>query len=216
MERQVDEFKKALVAAIASYGLDPLSEEQVGRLVKHYSMIVRWNRRINLTRIIAPEEAARLHYAESLYGGRFMRDVRTILDVGSGAGFPAVPLAVMLTRSRVTALEANQKKSLFLSEVKDALTLDNLSVARCRFEEFDWSGFDIITSRALDRAEVVWPGALEKLKERQRLLLYSSPDLVSKLEVGLPRALRIETHPLPLTDNRVITILSVKTIKGSQ
>jgi 16S rRNA (guanine527-N7)-methyltransferase len=214
--RQAEEFKTALAAAIASYGLDPLSEDQVGRLVTHYSMIVRWNRRINLTRITAPEEAARLHYAESLYGGRFMRDVRTILDVGSGAGFPAVPLAVMLTRCSVTALEANQKKSLFLSEVKDALALDNLSVARGRFEEFDWSGFDLITSRALDRAEVVWPGALERLKERQRLLLYSSPDLVSKLEEGLPRALRIETHPLPLADNRVIAILSVKTINGSQ
>jgi 16S rRNA (guanine527-N7)-methyltransferase len=205
MDRQIEEFKTALEEAVASYGLAPLSEDQTGRLVKHYSMIARWNRRINLTRIIAPKEAARLHYAESLYGGLFIRDARALLDVGSGAGFPAVPLAVALPDCRVTALEASQKKSLFLSEVKDALALDNLSVVRGRFEEFDWSSFDLITSRALDCAERVWATALERLKARQRILLYSAPDLVSSLSVA---TVRVETHPLPLTDNRIIAIFS--------
>ncbi|HET9529199.1 MAG TPA: RsmG family class I SAM-dependent methyltransferase, partial [Blastocatellia bacterium] len=102
MDRQIEEFSAALKAAVKSFGLDPLSEKQSALLVKHYSILVQWNRRTNLTRVIAPKDAARLHYAESLYGSRFVADARSILDVGSGAGFPAVPLAVALSNCQVT------------------------------------------------------------------------------------------------------------------
>jgi 16S rRNA (guanine527-N7)-methyltransferase len=206
-ESDIEEFRASLEAAIASFGLDPLSEEQAARLVKHYSMLAQWNRRINLTRIIAPKEAARFHYAESLYGSRFIAGARSILDVGSGAGFPAVPLAVILTGCRITALEANQKKALFLSEVKDALSLDNLSVSRQRFEEFDSSGFDLITSRALDRAEHIWSASIDRLEKRQRLLLYAAPDLVTRLRESLPPGFFVETNPIPLAENRIIALI---------
>ncbi|HWP43856.1 MAG TPA: RsmG family class I SAM-dependent methyltransferase, partial [Blastocatellia bacterium] len=135
-------------------------------------------------------------------------------DVGSGAGFPAVPLAVLLSECRITALEVNQKKSLFLSEVKDALSLENFAVARQRFEGFDWSGFDLLTSRALDRAGQMWAANIEKLRTRQRLMLYSTPDLVSSLSETFPGEFQIETHPIPLAENRIIALISVKTVKN--
>ena len=78
-------FKSDLETAISSFGIEALTEEQTNRLVRHYSMLCRWNQRLNLTRITEPREAARLHYAESLFAARFIAGARTLLDIGSGA-----------------------------------------------------------------------------------------------------------------------------------
>lgn len=168
-------------------------------------MICRWNQRVNLTRITNPREAARLHYAESLFGASFIQGAHTLLDIGSGAGFPAIPLAVVRPDVQVTALEANHKKSLFLKEVKDELELANLKVATARLEEFDWSGYEWLTSRALDRAESVLPLVIERLQPRQKLMLYCGPDLLAELERG---ELKIETHAIPDSQARLIVIFS--------
>lgn len=116
-------FRIALARALAGFAITGWTQSQFNQLVRHYLMLRKWNTHINLTRIIEPDEAARLHYAESLYGARFVTDARSLLDVGSGAGFPAIPLAIFLPNVQVTALEVNQKKALFLNEVKDALAL---------------------------------------------------------------------------------------------
>src|SRR5215471_5487835 len=71
------QFRSAFEAAVADYGLTPMTQTQVDQIAMHYSMLCRWNPRMNLTRIIKPEEAARLHYAESLLGGRFVADAST-------------------------------------------------------------------------------------------------------------------------------------------
>lgn len=209
MSREVEnEFRVELASAIAAFGLDPLTGEQISQLVKHYALLCRWNQRINLTRIIEPGEAAKLHYAESLFGAKFIFGARTVLDIGSGAGFPAIPLAVARAETRVTALEANQKKSLFLKEVKSELELDNLEVATSRLEEFDWAGYDLLTSRALDRAELILPSIMERMRSNQRLMLYCGGDLVAKLETKLIR--KIETHSIPDSEARVIGIFTTQ------
>src|ERR1044072_2539334 len=89
------QFKSALEAALASLVHASLSEEHITRLVKHYSLMRAWNRRVNLPRLVEPDEAARVHYAGSLSGGRFIGPARRIWDIGSGLAFPALPLAVL-------------------------------------------------------------------------------------------------------------------------
>ena len=202
------EFVTALTSALREYGLDELSDAQRAQLAKHYAMMRVWNRRINLTRIIAPEEAARLHYADSLAGGRFLGAAQTTLDIGSGAGFPAIPLAVLRPDVQVTALEANQKKSLFLAEAADALTLPNFKVATARVESFDLAAFDLLTSRALDRAEEVLPAVIERMTERQRFLLYGATDLLGKLTTRLAGDFTIQTHAIPQSAARLVAIFS--------
>jgi 16S rRNA (guanine527-N7)-methyltransferase len=196
------EFKTTLEEILASFGIEGLSNRQLDQLTTHYAMLRQWNRHINLTRIIEPGEAARLHYTESLFGGRFIADARTILDVGSGAGLPAIPLAVLRPDIEVTALEVNQKKILFLNEAKDALALSNLKLARERLESFDWSAYSLLTSRALDRAEQVLPLILENLGAQQTLMLYCSRDTAVKFNRGYETAI----HPIPQADNRVIAL----------
>lgn len=207
MTRNPDrEFKVALEAAVASFGLEPLAEKDTAKLVKHYTMVCQWNRRVNLTRITEPEAAAQLHYAESLFGARFIGAAKTMLDIGSGAGFPAIPFAVVRPGLHVTALESSQKKSLFLKEAKDELELPNFEVATARLEQFDWSGYELLVSRALDHAPIVLSPVIERLTATQRLLLYCAPDLVEKLKRQAPATGKLETHPVPLSDERLIAI----------
>lgn len=199
-------FKSELETAIFSFGIEALTKAQTAQLVRHYSMLCRWNQRLNLTRITEPGKAARLHYAEPLFGARFIAGAHTLLDIGSGAGFPAIPLAVARTDVQVTALEANLKKSIFLKEAKDELGLANLRVVTARLEEFDWAGYHLLASRALDRAAAVLPTVLERLSAKQRLMLYCGPDLVVKVEGRVNY--RIETHPIPHSEARLIAIFS--------
>lgn len=201
-----DEFRAKLDAAIAAFGLEPLTAEQSSQLVKHYALLRRWNQRVNLTRIIEPGEAATLHYAESLFGAKFIAGARTVLDIGSGAGFPAIPLAVARPDVRVIALEANQKKSLFLKEAKDELELGNVEVAAKRLEAFDWSAYDLLTSRALDRAAEILPTVIERLSAKQMLMFYCGPDILAKLERRVKYT--IEIHAIPHSETRVIAIFS--------
>jgi 16S rRNA (guanine527-N7)-methyltransferase len=203
---QTATFQSELETAISIFGIEALTEEQTTRLVRHYAMLCRWNQRLNLTRITEPREAARLHYAESLFGASFIAGAHTLLDIGSGAGFPAIPLAVARPDVQVTALEANQKKSLFLKEAKDDLGLANLKVATARLEELEWDGYELLTSRSLDRAEAILPSNIERLSAKQNLILYCGPYLVAKLEGRVNY--KIETHPIPHSEARLIAIFS--------
>jgi 16S rRNA (guanine527-N7)-methyltransferase len=205
---QGDTFKSALTEAISGVGIVTLSDEQLSQLAKHYSMMCRWNQRLNLTRITDLSEAARLHYAESLFGASFIAGERTLLDIGSGAGFPAIPVAVARPDVQVSALDANQKKSLFLKEAKDELGLSNLTVVTSRLEETDWTDYELLMSRALDRAENVLPSVIERLSPRQRLILFCGPDLVAKLE--REANCRSEAHAVPHSEARLIAVFSRK------
>jgi 16S rRNA (guanine527-N7)-methyltransferase len=204
-----EKFAAALASALSDYGISELGEAQRAQLIRHYAMMRAWNRRINLTRILEPQEAARLHYADSLFGGRYIGAAQAALDIGSGAGFPAVPLAVLRPDITVTALEANQKKSLFLAEAADALGLKNLNVVTARVESFDLSGYDLLASRALDRADTVLPAVLERMREGQRLLLYCAPDLLGKLMAQLA-GFDVETHAIPQSEARLVAVFGMR------
>jgi 16S rRNA (guanine527-N7)-methyltransferase len=208
MKDETCEFRPALEAALSSFGIEGLTAAQINQLVEHYSMLAKWNERVNLTRIIEPRDAAELHYAESLFGGRFIGDARSLLDIGSGAGFPVIPLAVLRPDIQITALEANTRKSLFLNEAKDALALNNFRVQTARLEAIDWSSYDLMTSRALDRALNLLPSVVERLGRRQRLMLYCAPDLAAKLKNCARAGRRIETHAIPQSKSRIIAIFS--------
>jgi 16S rRNA (guanine527-N7)-methyltransferase len=184
------EFRSALASAVERFGLEALPADQLDQLVRHYGMLREWNRRVNLTRVVEPAQAARLHYAESILAGRYAGNGRAILDIGSGAGFPAVPLAVTRPESQITAMEPNQKKATFLKDVKQALALSNFKVVTARIEAFDWSGYDLLTSRALDEAERMYGSILGKLSPGKSLLLLCGNDLLARIEEQMPQAIR--------------------------
>ena len=162
-------FAATLLAAVKSIELD-LKAEQVEDMYRHYQLVVEANRRFNLTRITAPAEAAVKHYADSLaplVDPRYADDrTLTILDVGTGAGFPAVPLAIVRPRWRITAIDGTGKKARFVADAVRALGLENLEAVHGRAAELARerpASFDLILLRAV--------GTLAKgLQETHRLL----------------------------------------------
>ena len=122
-------FEAVLTAALARWRV-AIDLPQVAQLQAHYTAMIEANRAVNLTRITDPVEAAVKHYADSLALLAWVRDrgivVQSVLDIGTGAGFPAVPLAVMRPDWSVTAIDATRKKIEFLRRTADAIGLKNL------------------------------------------------------------------------------------------
>jgi 16S rRNA (guanine527-N7)-methyltransferase len=144
-------FRELLAREFAPYRA--LSPEQLDQLESHYQLLLRWNTRLNLTRIDSVDEAARLHYCESLFlGQRLPAGPLRIADIGSGAGFPGIPIAILRPECSVTLVESHKRKAVFLSEAVRNLT--NVNVVTDRAEnlrgEFDW-----LVSRAVDPGEVL-------------------------------------------------------------
>jgi 16S rRNA (guanine527-N7)-methyltransferase len=138
-------FRELLAREFSSYG--GLSDAQLGQLEAHYQLLLKWNRKLNLTRITALAEAVRLHYCESLFLARVLPkgDLR-IADVGSGAGFPGIPVAITRPECCVALIESDQRKAVFLREA--TRELPNVEVIASRAEgvrrRFDW-----VVSRAV-------------------------------------------------------------------
>ncbi len=146
-------FRSALLEALARWELG-LSDLQAGAMVRHYAMMVETNRSTNLTRITNPVDAAVKHYADSLslllWEKRERPGVRTVLDIGTGAGFPALPLAIVRPEWAVTALDGTRKKIEFLQTVASALALENLTPVWAHSDHWDPPHrYDLVVFRAL-------------------------------------------------------------------
>jgi len=139
-------------ASLAPYG--PVPDAHLCEAVRTYiDILLRWNRRMSLTTVSAPEEILRFHIGESI-AAISIADIRDgrLADVGSGAGFPGIPLAVFVPGLEVILIESNTKKAAFLSEAIRALSLANAHVFRGRYATLKTSpdsGLQFITARAL-------------------------------------------------------------------
>ena len=109
-----------------------LSEDQAEKLARFSSLLLRWNNAYNLTSIKNPEDVVRLHIADSLtlvqHFSDLVGDVKNVLDVGSGGGLPAIPLAIMRPDLRITMVDAVQKKTLFQKQACVAFLMWNRSM----------------------------------------------------------------------------------------
>jgi 16S rRNA G527 N7-methylase RsmG len=138
-------FRELLLQRVS--GFCQLSAIQLDELQQHYELMLHWNKTINLTRIEGIEAAVDRHYAESLFlGSNLPAGPLTIADVGSGAGFPGIPIAIFRPELSVSLIESHQRKAVFLKEA--TRRLPNVTVLSKRAEEvrqeFDW-----VVSRAV-------------------------------------------------------------------
>jgi 16S rRNA (guanine527-N7)-methyltransferase len=130
-----------------------VNDVQAAQLEAHYELMCRWNRVLNLTRVEGLEEAIERHYCESLFLASAIPAVPglRIADVGSGAGFPGYPVAVVRPECSVTLIESHRRKAVFLREASRSHPNVHVVVARAEdvHEEFDW-----LVSRAVSYGDL--------------------------------------------------------------
>src|SRR5256886_2012205 len=143
------------VEGLQQLSLDPRDEQLLAAFESYRKELLDWNTRINLTAITDPQDVLLKHFLDSLSLLKVYTDPEArLLDIGSGAGFPGLPLKIVRPQWYVTLLEATGKKTLFLRHVVETLQLRNVEVVHGRAEELAHkreyrATFDIVTARAV-------------------------------------------------------------------
>jgi 16S rRNA (guanine(527)-N(7))-methyltransferase GidB len=183
----MSEFEKLLRESLL--GTCSLTSQQAGLLESHFALLNRWNRTLNLTSIRDMKDAVTRHYGESLFlAAHLTEKCESVADLGSGAGFPGIPLAILRPECAVTLIESHQRKAVFLKEA--TRHLGNVRVLAKRAEAVQQT-FDWLVSRAVAPKEVL--RFVPELASNLALLL--SREDASKLLVD--SKLRFE-EPIPM------------------
>lgn len=157
---------------------DPL----ISKAATHLALIAEVNDHMNLTRLTSPREAAIKHVYDSVMPWQCFREAKRILDAGTGAGFPGVPLALALPEVQFTLSESIQKKARFVESVVDSLELPNVRVTHQRAEDVATTQqIDVITARAVAPTHRILDIFRKPLKRGARLILYKGPDIEAEL-----------------------------------
>lgn len=187
-----------------------LRGEAIEQISAYLDLLVRWNARVNLTSIRAPEEMVQRHFGESLFTAAVLRSRfrpgAELLDFGSGAGFPGLPMQLALPGLRVTVAESQARKVAFLREVIRTLALPSEVWPR-RVEEMPPSRrFHAVTMRAVDRMGEMRSAALARLQDDGWLALLTGRHLETGAEV--------EVFSLPTSEHRQLILQHVP--RGTQ
>jgi 16S rRNA (guanine527-N7)-methyltransferase len=192
-------------------GGQPLSPEQLSSISTYIDILLRWNARINLTAIRDPEEIVTRHFGESLFAAAHLFPSASsaragakavevppcssvfpvvnavkVADVGSGAGFPGVPIKLWAPHISLTLIESNHKKATFLREVVRALTLTGVDIQNARAETLPAHSYDVVTLRAVEHFEAILPVAASLVADGGRLALLIGTAQLAQLPTVLP------------------------------
>jgi 16S rRNA (guanine527-N7)-methyltransferase len=206
-----------------------LSSPQIESISIFIEILLRWNQRINLTSIREPEEIVTRHFGESLFlaqhlfpspergdENRKRSDLPgklitsspgplRLTDVGSGAGFPGLPIKIWAPDVRLTLIEANHKKATFLRETVRALKLTDVEVFAGRAEDFAVQT-DVVCMRAVERSSEILPTVANLVVPRGQLALAVGESQVSSVRAILSQFTWLPTIPLPLSKARVLMV----------
>ena len=188
-----------------------LTSDDLDQISIYIDILLRWNSRVNLTAIRDPEQIVTRHFGESLFAAHHLFPARqgqnlTLADIGSGAGFPGLPLKLWAPEISLTLIESNHKKATFLREVSRALTLTNIDIQNARAESLTGRTFDLVTLRAVERFESILPIAASLLAKEARLaLLISQPQLTQAHSV-ITTLNWSQPIPIPHSKSRILVI----------
>jgi 16S rRNA (guanine527-N7)-methyltransferase len=202
-----------------------LTTKDLLNISTYINLLVRWNARINLTAVRQPEEIVTRHFGESLFAARQLFPARTtwgqppsavqaeqssastrLIDIGSGAGFPGLPIKIWAPDIDVTLIESNQKKATFLREVTRSLTLTNINVFPGRAEADSNLPADVVTLRAVEHFETVLPIAARLVAPGGRLALLIGLAQLTQAHNLAPELVWPLPIPIPLSASRVLAI----------
>ena len=200
------------------------SVEQKSKFYKYMQMLLEWNNKINLTAITIPEEIILKHFIDSLTIYKKLIRGAKIIDVGTGAGFPGIPLAIIDENLKITLNDSLNKRLIFLTEVKKQLKLDNIEIIHARAEEIGQNKkyrekFDYATSRAVANLSTLSEYLLPLVKVNGKCICMKASNIEEELNQAQNaikllggEVTEIEKFKLPQSDidRTIITISKTK------
>ena len=192
-----------------------LSAYQLDKLEKFYKLLVEWNQKINLTRIIDKEEVYLKHFYDSLTIAKVidLNEVETLCDVGTGAGFPGIVLKIFYPHLKITLVDSLQKRVNYLNEVIKDLDLKDIKAIHVRGEDHK-EKYDVVTARAVANIEKLTTYTMHLLK-KDGLLIALKGNIDEELNEEVKNRLskkykivKIEKFLLPIENsNRSIVVM---------
>jgi len=193
-----------MAALLKPYVQGGVAPQQAAQLVDYLELLLKWNARTNLTAIRDPDEIVRRHFGESLFLGAHLRDCSTLLDFGSGAGFPGVPVQLLRPEIAVTLAESQGKKAAFLREVVRHFGLQT-EVWASRVEAMPSERrFDAVALRAVDKMDSAVREAAARASGCMLILGTSRASFADVLAAEFPV---VERLPLPGSADGVLEVL---------
>jgi len=185
----------------------PLQESVYFKLNQYLATLLDWNSRMNLTGIREPEEIVCRHFGESFFAARYIsKCLKTMLDYGSGAGFPGLPVQIIRPEIAVTLAESNGKKATFLREMTRIFSLDTV-VHEGRVENLEVSArFDVVALRAVERMAKALPKAAGRVELGGILLVMTTMKNINELSSAVRGFSWREPVIIPESEARVILV----------
>ena len=137
-----------------------LNDVQVNNFYKYMNLLIEWNEKMNLTAITEPNEVILKHFIDCLTINKYVESFSNIIDIGTGAGFPGIPVSIINTNCKVTLMDSLNKRIKFLDEVSNKISAKNIDTIHARAEELARNkgfreNFDCATSRAVASLNVL-------------------------------------------------------------
>lgn len=135
-------------------------EDKYNKFITYKNLLQEWNEKINLTAIVEPKEVILKHFIDSLTINKYLKENATLADVGTGAGFPGIPLKILRPDIKITLVDSLNKRINFLNEVIEKLNLEDIVTVHSRIEDFGKNKsyrekFDYVTARAVANLAVL-------------------------------------------------------------
>ena len=198
-----------------------LSVEQLEKFYSYMSLLLEWNEKMNLTAITEPNEIILKHFIDSLTILNEINNKSKVVDVGTGAGFPGIPLSIANESLKITLVDSLNKRLIFLQEVIDKLELKNIEIVHSRAEDFGQNkkyreSFDIATSRAVANLSTLSEYLIPLVKISGKCICMKASDVEEEINQA-KNAInvlggtieKIEEFKLPESDNgRTIIIIN--------
>lgn len=181
---KLEEFKIELKKACEKNKI-MLLEEQIEKFYKYMNLLIEWNQKINLTAIVEPKEIIQKHFIDSMSVLDYIQDKKSIIDVGTGAGFPGIPIKIANPNINVTLLDSLQKRVNFLSEVVSQLELDKIKAVHSRAEDYakeNRESYDVAISRAVANMSTLVEYLLPYVKQDGIVICMKGPNIEDELE----------------------------------
>ena len=206
MQFSSEKWKSIVLEGAKTFGID-ISPQQADMMAVHADELIKWNKKTNLTAITKPVDVAVKHFVDSVIPSLRINRKASLIDIGSGGGFPGIPLKVILPELTVTLVDSSRKKVNFLKQVIRLLNMDNIDAVHSRIEELAedslFAGaFDVAISRAFSNLNRFVDLSYPLLKKDGKIIAMKSKNTDTELKSfgNKRKAPVVETYSLPFQD----------------